>query len=255
MQLVEQLLHFPAKANVLYVQPSRRDPMIVGSNEANMSGVDGQALLALEEKCRKTAYAQTSLNASCDLFDDADMLSPYHLIVIHDPRSLEPLLTARLYENRVCIEQSIGRSLDQLNAQRFSTGKVQSPLEHIVLIDRLSGNVHNAVYKRFRALIHLQLYCEIFRLRKNAHFILMARHQPGMTLINRYVELGLKPQWDALHHGKQHTVLLGKLNRFSSPLELSLSVSAFEVFLWARKLYLRLFAVIFTHLNTSTNAA
>lgn len=251
MQLIEQLICFPAKANVLFVQPSRSNPMIVGSTEVNASCANAQTLLALEEKCRKIAYTKTSLDATCDLFDDADMLAPYYLIVIFDPTSAEPLLTARLYDNPTCIEQRIGRSLDQF----IGKNKTRSPLDHIVLIDRLSGNVHNAVYKRFRALIHLHLYREIFRLKKNAHFILMARHQPGMTLINRYVELGLKPQWDKLHHGKQHTVLLGRLNRISSPLKLSLSVSAFEVLLSARNFFLRLSIVIFTHHNTSTNAA
>jgi hypothetical protein len=191
-------------------------------------------LISKESALRKLAYKNTSIKIGEAFFDDSDMESEYYLVVVYDKKSKIALLSARYHFNKSIITKVLQGDGDaeksthehNLNLERFK--------EHeIFLADRLSGNTHSALYRRYRDYIYLLLYSEILNHNKNCKYILMARKEKHEKLLTKYLRLGANIAGSTTHKGKEHWILIGNLRKDYARAKLSILSNLLVVFKFA----------------------
>ncbi|HTA61582.1 MAG TPA: hypothetical protein VK835_03970 [Bacteroidia bacterium] len=168
-----------------------------------------QNLILHESFLRKAAYKNTLIKTTEAFFNDTDMQSDYFLIVVYHKKTNTPLLTARYYFDKALIAKYIKGEEDKppvLNLDKFAHNQ-------IFLVDRMSANNHNKIYRQHRNYIHLLFYLQLFIYNKNCKFIAMARKQKLEKLLTKYIRLGLTIVGTTKHQGKEHWVLLGDLQK------------------------------------------
>jgi hypothetical protein len=161
------------------------------------------ALVFAESFLRKAAYRNVPIKTGSSFFDDSDMQSAYRLFVIYDCRTKMPLLSARYYAHNGIIENCL--------ESEGNSGVTQ--LKQTILLDRLSGNISNALYRRNRKYIFTLFYAEIFRHNRNSRMLVMARSTRKEKLLESYLRLNFKTIGSVQHHEKQHWVLSADLEQ------------------------------------------
>jgi len=194
------------KSKTIYLQK----PVLLSNNITERKSVfnipELDKLILQENILRKLAYSNTTIKTNESFFNDSDMQSNYYLIIVYDKKSNTPLLSARYYFDKNLIAKCIkGDNNDNspiLNLNKFDEGE-------LFLIDRMSANNNNIIYRKYRNYIHLLFYSQLYICNKNAKFIAMARKEKFEKLLTKYIRLGLNIIGTTKHLGKEHWVLLG----------------------------------------------
>lgn len=193
----------------------------------NASRVE-EALMTGEYLLRKRAYKHTPIQKGESFFDDSDMRSAYYLIVVYHKKDAVPLLTARYYDDKAMIAHYLANG--DLPDSRLPGHHNENKL---FLIDRMSANVHSAVYRRHRNYIQGLFYAEFLRRNPNRTCIAMARMGKHEKLLAKYVRLGFDIIGTTQHQGKPHWLLAGDLNKNHIALKRS---AAFSLVVMARRI-------------------
>lgn len=173
-----------------------------------------ESLISFEAYLRRTAYKNTTIKTDETFFDDSDMKSEYYLIIVYDKITNTPLLSARHYFDKSVIAKYLkgdnGKEnehsyLDaKFNLDSYSDGKV-------FLADRLSGNISNSIYRKYRNNIFSYYYSEILNNNKNCTLLLMVRKERHDKQLSKYLNLGFNIIGSSLHKGREHNIILHDL--------------------------------------------
>jgi hypothetical protein len=191
-----------------------------------------QRLVTQEMLLRQLAYKNTSITTNETFFNDADMIDNYYLIVVYDKTQHVALLTARYYYNKTLITKYITGE-NPSNSNTFSLNKYDH--NDVLLIDRLSGNGANRLYRKHRSYVLLLLYIDLLRNNKHRKCIAMARKEHNEKLLTKYIRLGLNIVGSATHNGKEHWVLMGDLQKSYAQLKTATVLNT--MFILIHKLY------------------
>jgi len=191
-------------------------------------------LIIQESTLRKLAYKNTTIKTDESFFDDSDMQSDYYLIIVYDKKSNTPLLSARYYFDKSVIANCLKGDdneivlTDILNLNNFKQGE-------LFLIDRMSGNKNNSVYRKNWGYIHLLFYIELYIRNRHCTFLAMARKERFEKLLAKYLKLGLEAVGTVKHKGKEHWILTGDLKK--SYLQLKKSTLLNTLLIWKNLLF------------------
>lgn len=195
-------------------QPIEISPGVWKRKPAGIVDAFTENLLVLEEKLRRLAYRNTTVDVNESFFDDSDMSSEYRLVIICDKKTNTPLLSARYYYDQdiivrylkgdQAVENPLSEQYLELDINNYRQGT-------LFLADRLSGNTDHPLFQQQRTRIFLRFYLEMFRHNKTADFILMARKEKAERLLTKYLRLGLTVIGTTRLRGKDHWILLGNM--------------------------------------------
>lgn len=195
-------------------QPVEITPGVWKRNPKGVVDAFTENLLVLEEKLRRLAYRNTTIDVNESFFDDSDMRSEYRLVIIYDKKTNIPLLSARYYYDQDTIvrylkgdqaaENALPEQYLELDFNNYRQGT-------LFLADRLSGNTSHPLFQQQRTRIFLRFYLEMFKHNKTADFILMARKEKAERLLTKYLRLGLTVIGTNRLRGKDHWILLGNM--------------------------------------------
>jgi hypothetical protein len=170
-----------------------------------------EKLLSHETFLRRTAYKHTTIKTDESFFDDSDMKSVYFLVVVYDRASNTPLLSSRYYFEKSLIakflkgENNFEIEPSKFNLDSYSDGK-------IFLADRLSGNINNSIYRKYRSNVFSLYYSEIATNNKNRTLVLMVRKEKRDKQLSKYLDMGFTLIGSTLHKGKEHSIILRDLS-------------------------------------------
>jgi hypothetical protein len=167
-----------------------------------------ESLISLEAFLRRVAYRNTTIKTDESFFDDSDMKSEYHLVIVYDKSSGTPLLSSRYYFDKSVIAKYLKGDNDQevelsCLGEKFNLESYAD--RNIFLADRLSGNISSSIYRQYRNRIFSMYYSEILNNNWNCTLLLMVREEKQL---NKYLSLGFTIIGSTLHKGKQHSIIL-----------------------------------------------
>jgi hypothetical protein len=198
-------------------QPVLRDDKFIRQpaikNELN------ELLVFAESHLRKMAYRNVPMQTGKHFFDDSDMQSAYRLVIIYNPKTKTPLLSARYYSDAGTIAHCLKENMAMpVSKQTF-------------LLDRLSGNISSKLYRRHRNYIFALFYAEVLRENQDSNLIIMARSGRNEKLLASYRRLGFKVAGATQHQEKKHWILSANLEECYRQVK---KYSALRVFLFIK---------------------
>lgn len=173
-----------------------------------------QTIISLESFLRRNAYKNTTIKTNEFFFDDSDMKSEYYIVVVYDKISNTPLLSARHYFDKNIISKYLRGDNDQdvelsYLGEEFKIDLYQD--DKVFLADRLSGNISNSIYRKYRSNIFSLYYSEIVKNNNNCTLLLMVRKEKYDKQLSKYLKMGFVVIGSILHKGKEHTLILRDL--------------------------------------------
>lgn len=195
-------------------------PKILANNktkkQAKINNLKVKNLIGHEDFLRRLAYKDTTIKTGEAFFNDSDMKLDYYLIIVYNKKLNIPLLSARYYFDRKLITKTISIESNKNIKQNYLNKEfdLNSFNEgELFLADRLSGNVHNTIYRQHRDYIVSSLYSEIFSNNKGSSFMLMARKEKNDKLQKKYLNLGFHIIGLKTHNEKGHWIMIKDLKK------------------------------------------
>lgn len=159
---------------------------------------DNAFLLEYERILRKTAYAQVEIEKPDSFYDDSDLHLPFQFTVVYHPNLNIPLLSSRNITDNQFLQRLLNENTTALSG-------IESGNQ--ILCDRLSGNLSDPLFRKYRNVSFAFYYAEIYKRYKQKTMFLMARSESSERLLSKYIRVGFYLIGEKLHNGKKHWIL------------------------------------------------
>ncbi|MEO9257382.1 MAG: hypothetical protein ABI207_03310, partial [Crocinitomicaceae bacterium] len=126
-----------------------------------------------------------------------------------------PLLSARYYfDTEMILKYVLGKEASATEgvlkiAQDVKQNKIDNA--NLFLIDRMSVNIANQVYRKYRWQIMSMFQMELLKHTRNFPFFAMAREDKQQKLAKKYETYGLEIIGSCIHQGKSHYVMYSNM--------------------------------------------
>lgn len=191
------------------------------------SKYDENWVLVEENKLRKMAYANTPIKKEPSFFKNGDMSKTYYILLVYEKKSGTPLLSARYYfDTEMILKYISGKEASATEGilniiQDIKQNKIDS--SSLFLIDRMSVNIANQVYRNYRWQIISMFQMELLKHTRNCPFFAMAREDKQQKLAKKYETYGLEIIGSCNHQGKSHYVMYSNMEHCYKVLKESIS--------------------------------